>query len=358
MKKLIGISLLSLFILTGCDNDDEKNVELTSDEAKALVNNSADKIGDDVVSLIESDGTQAIMDFADLLENSAVIGGRVSEKAWTKEKLDLIIQYFVDGPAARVSNDDPMTFDDIKGLYEWNPETQDFDKEASEFFIVKFPTEGSQTNNAELKISQLEFVTIREVHADYVDEYELPTVIVGYVKVDDVTVIELDFSANWSSTGAPEKADVSLFVTPFTFQLDFDDTFDKSSLVSSSMLLGEESILAVDLTVEFETADKEEPVYFEGSVSYRDIKIAGNVDVRDIEDDADPNDFIDLALFAGDEKVGDIVFVLEEIEPGFEDYVPYVEYEDGSRDNLEDLLEPVIEDMEEFFAQFEEEDEF
>ncbi|WP_425392819.1 hypothetical protein [Ekhidna sp.] len=353
MKKLLGISLLGFFILTGCNNDEDREVDITSDEAKALVSSSVDKMGDDVVSLIESDGAKAIVDFAALLENSTVIGGRVNEKAWTKEKVDLIIQYFVNGPAARTSNDDPTSFDEIKGLYEWNPEVEDFDKSASDFFIVKFPTEGSQTNNAELKISQLEFVTIREVYDDFVDEYEVPSIIVGYVKVDDVTVVELDFEVNWSSIGSPEKADINLFVTPFTFELSFDDTFANSSSVLSRMFFDDDLIMELDLSVEFESQEKEEPVYFEGSVSYREIKIAGSVDIRNIEDDADPNDFIDLALFSGDTKVGDIVFVLEEIEPGFEDYVPYVEYEDGSKDNLEDLLEPVFEDMEDFFNEFE-----
>ncbi|SNT19869.1 hypothetical protein SAMN05421640_2807 [Ekhidna lutea] len=353
MKKLLGVLLLGLFILSGCNNDDEKNVDLTADDAKALVNNSADKLGDDVVSLVESDGAQAVIDFANLLEGSAVIGGRVSEKEWTKGRLNLIIQYFVNGPAARTSNDDVTSLEDIQGLYEWNPEIGDFDKAESEFFIVKFPTEGSETNNAELKISALEFVKITEDHGEYVDEYYLPSIIVGYVKVDETTVIELDFEVNWSSVGAPEKAEVSLFVSPFNFELSFDDTFAQKSSILSSISISDELIVAIDLSVEFESAEKEEPVYFEGSVTYRDLKIGGDVDVRDLPEDADPNDFINLALFSGDTKVGDIVFELEEIEPGFEDYVAYVEYSDGTKENLEDILEPVLQEIEETFEEFE-----
>ncbi|WP_421763317.1 hypothetical protein [Ekhidna sp.] len=352
MKKLLGALLLGLFVFTGCENDDEeKKTDLTAEEASALVHGSADKMGDDVVSLVESEGTQALVDFVKLLEGSEVIGGRVSQKEWTKERLNMIIQFFVNGPAARTDNTEPSTFDEIKGLYEWNPETMEFDKEASEFFIVKFPTEGSEVNNAELKISNLEFVTITETDGDIVDEYEVPAIIVGYLKVDDVTYIELDFEVNWSSTGFPEKADVTLLVKPFTFVLSFDDTFAKSASLLTSISLEESLVVGIDLTVEFETDAKEEPVYFEGSVSYRDLKIAGNVDITDIADDANPNDFIDLALFADDTKVGDIVFVLEEIEPGFEDYVAYVEYADGTRENLEEILEPVLLEIEEIFEE-------
>lgn len=352
MKKLLGALLVGLFVFTGCENDDEeKKTDLTVEEASALVHSSADKMGDDVVSLVESEGMQAMVDFVKMLEGSEVIGGRVSQKEWTKERLNLITQYFVNGPAARTNNAQPTTFDDIKGLYEWNPEIQDFDKEESEFFIVKFPTEGSEVNNAELKISDLQFVTIREVDGDIVDEYEVPSIIIGYLKVDDVTYIELDFEVNWSSEGFPEKADVSLLVKPFTFVLSFDDTFAKSASLLTSISLDNDLVVGVDLTVEFETDAKEEPVYFEGSVNYRDLKIAGNVDITDIAEDADPNDFINLTLFAGETKVGDIVFVLEEIEPGFEDYVAYVEYEDGSRENLEEILEPVLMEIEDIFEE-------
>lgn len=353
MKKLLGVSILGLFILSGC-NDDEaaKNVDLTAEDAKELVNGSTDNLGVDVVSLVESDGTQAIVDFANLLEGSQVIGGRVSQKEWTKGKLNLIIQYFVNGPAARTSNDEITSLEDIKGVYEWNPEIGDFDKGESEFFIVRFPTEGSETNNAELKISALEFVKIIEDNGEFVNEYYQPSIIVGYVKVDETTVIELDFEVNWTSVGAPEKANVSLFVLPFNFKLVFDDTFVQKSSILGSISINEELIVGVDLNVEFESAAKEKPVFFEGSVNYRDLKIVGDVDVRDIGEDADPNDFINLSLFSGDAKVGDIVFMLEEIEPGIEDYVAYVEYADGSRQNLEEILSPVLADIEEIFAEF------
>lgn len=353
MKKLFAASILGLFVLTGCQNDDEQTVDLTPEEASAAINATADKMGDDIIALVESDGAHALLDFANLVEGSAVIGGRKSQKAWTKERLDLIIQYFVNGPAARTNNTEPTSFDEIKGLYEWNPETQDFDKEASEYFIVKFPTEGSETNNAELKISQLEFVTITEDHGEFVDQYELPTVIVGYVKVDDVTLIELDFAANWSSTGNPEEAEVSFFIKPFTFVLDFKNTFANKTSLLTSISIDDEVIVGIDVEVTFESDAKENPLEFEGYVQYRDLKIVGNVDLSEITDDSDPNDYINLDLYSGNSKLGNIIFELEEVAPGFNDYVPYVKYADGSTENLEEIMEPVLAEIEELFVEFE-----
>ena len=44
--------------------------------------------------------------------------------------------------------------------------------------------------------------------------------------------------------------------------------------------------------------------------------------------------------------------MLEEVDGGFEDYVAYVEYSDGSKENLEEILEPVLAEIEAIFAEF------
>ncbi len=348
MKKLLVLLTLGLFVFTSCESDEEKGGDIDSNEAKALVDNSADAMEQDIVSLVESEGVNAIIDFADLLDGSEVINGRVDQSKWTKERLSLIAQYFVNGPAGRVNVDEPTSFDDIKGLYEWNPDIQDFDKEASEFFIVRFPAGESETNNAELKISELEFETIIEVYEDFVDEYEVPSKIEAYLKVDDVTLIELSYLVDWSENGNPEKADIELFVSPFTFSLSFEDALTKSSLLTS-VKKGDDIITQVDLDVTFEDETKEEVLLVEGSVQYRSLKIAGSIDPREIPEDGDPNEYIKLALYSNNDKVGDIVFVFEE-EVG--DYVAYVEYADGSREDLELILEPVLQEIEEIEDEF------
>lgn len=353
MKKLLVALIFGLFVLSGCQNDDDKNADLTTEEASAAINSAANELSDDIISIVESEGLNALMDLTLLLDGSQVIGGRVNERAWTKERVDLIIQYFVNGPAARTNNEGVTSFEDIKGLYEWNPELQDFDKEASEFFIVKFPTAESETNNAELKISDLQLVTVTDEEDDFVSEYEIPSVIIGYLKVDGETLVELNFEVDWSSTGDPEKADISLFISPFTFDLNFDDTFAKSASILASVSINNELIAGIDLDVEFETTDKESPVLLEGYVQYRGVKVQGNIDMTEIPEDANPNDYINLALYSNESKVGDIVFVLEEDDSGFDDYVAYVQYSDGTQENLEELLEPVFAEIESILSEFE-----
>ena len=349
MKKLFLLTLLGFFFFTSCEDEADSGTDLNSDDAKVLVDGTMSEMTTDIISLAESDGVEAMNDFVSLLNGNQVIIGRVSPKGWTKERLDLIAEYFIHGPASRTNTSGVTTFDSIKGLYEWNPDINDFDKAISDFFIIKFPTEGSNVNNAELKISELEFVTVIDEYDGFVDEYEVPSKIVGDLKVDDVAVIELFFLVDWSSNGLPEKAEVELFVTPFTFLLNFNDAITKSSLLTS-IRIDEEVITEIDVDVTFEDETKEGVLLVEGSVQYRTLKISGSVDPRDIPMDGDPNAYIKLALFAGDDKLGDIVFDFEE-EVG--DYVPYVVYNDGSRDLLEEILEEVFVEIEDILADWE-----
>lgn len=353
MKKLLIVSLTVLFVLSGCQNDDEQTIDLNSDEAKAVVDGAASSLADDVISLVESDGVNELMHLAQLLDDYSLIAGRKSQTAWTKDRLKTITQYFVNGPSARTGTAEPTTFDDIKGLYTWNFELEEFDVEESDFFIVRFPTEGSTTNNVEFKISNLEFETVTEVWEDFVDEYEVPSVIQASLKVDELVIVELSYDVKWTDDAMPEEADIALFIDPFTFILDFKNTFAKSTSLLTSVSINDEVIAAIDVDVTYETESKEEVNLVEGNVQYRGLKIQGNVDVREIGSDGNPNDFINLALYSDNSKVGDIIFVLEEDSDGFQDYVPYVQYADGSKDNLEEILMPVFDEINTILEEFE-----
>ncbi|WP_436517732.1 hypothetical protein [Ekhidna sp. To15] len=353
MKKLFFASVLVIFVLTGCTNDDEQSVDLTTEEGQELLDGSATSLTNDIISLVESEGVSELSHVVVLLNEYSLLNGRISQKNWTKERLKVIYQYFVEGPTTRVGNSSPTTFEEIKGLYTWNFDLQDFDVEESEFFIVKFPTEESNSNNAEFGITNLDFQTITEVWEDIVDEYEVPTVINGYLKVNNATIVELSYDVKWAGNGTPEVADVTLLIDPFRFVLNFRDTFTKSTSLLSSISINEDLITSIDVDVSYETESKEDPYLIEGNVQYRGLKIEGNVDAREIGLEGDPNDFINLALYSNNLKIGDIVFVLEEDSDGFQDYIPYVQYSDGTKENLEDILAPVFEEIEAIFIEFE-----
>ncbi len=349
MKKLVFISLAFLFALTGCQNDEELADGLSSEEAKAVLDESTTSLSNDIISLAESEGINELLHISELIEEYSIIGGRVSQKAWTKARLNNIIQQFVDGPAGRMGMSTPTSLEEIKGLFVWNSERGEFEVSESEFFIVQFPTEGSETNNAEFIISALEYVTIDG--GDWI--ITTPTHINASLKVDGVTLVELIYNVSWTENGTPEVADVSLLISPFTFVINFKDTFSKSTSLLSSLAINDELIVSIDVDVAYETESKLDPYLIEGNVQYRRLRIEGNVNAKEIGIDGNPNDFINLELYADNSKLGDVIFIQEEDADGYQDYVPYVLFLDGSQEKLEDILAPVFEEIEVLLAEFE-----
>jgi len=51
-----------------------------------------------------------------------------------------------------------------------------------------------------------------------------------------------------------------------------------------------------------------------------------------------------LTLSGENKEIGNIVFETEIVD-GFEETAPYIEYTDGTKENLEDVLQPVIDEL-------------
>lgn len=359
MKNVFSILLLTAIFLTSCGEDDgetDTNVDLTTEEASAAILETGELAAADLVSMTDSEGIAALNEFASLFADFDQFSGREEKQNWIKSKFKTISHYFVAGPAGRI-NEDEFVFDDIKGVYDWNPDIEDFDKtEESEFFIVNFPSEGSATNNAELKIIDLQFITVTETDewGSYTEDY--PTSVDGSLKVDGETYVSVKASASWSDDGAPIKGDIDLLVSPFTFTLEFDDSEATKISGSASLSKDDQKLMAVDLGIDFKSSEKEEPSAISGFVQYSNVKVAGDIDVAGYDENAydsngdmidgfDGSEYINLEVLIDDEKVGDI---------SFEEDIPYIIYLDGTKENLEELLESVIADMEEAFEDFEE----
>jgi len=330
MKKL-SILLLTLFVLSSCTDESETDIP-TADEASVVINETADQASVDIIDLIESDGVESIETALDFLFDSSEFNDIGISRDNERARILGIAKLFGQSPAARASEDDFP-----KGVYEWDNQEGDFVFiEEAEELILKFPSDDSETNNALFILSELAF-----------DVNELPTDLAATITVDETLMLDIDFRVNWSNDGFPETADIYVFVNPFTFDFNFNDTADKSSTLSASIAKGEEVIAAIDLVAHFKTAIKEIPSDIEGRMEYRDVKIAGSVDFdgADTSENGDPNEFIDLELFVKGDKIGDIIFILE--NDGTEEYYEaYVEYLDGTSESLEDILEDLLEEFE------------
>ena len=342
MKRLPFTILITLFsiVFYSCDKEDT-NTGLTSEEASAAINSNINEISADIVEMAESDGINGMID----LMESYIFTAREDDAVDVKLQISEIFQDFVTGPSEEVADDEVESFDDIKGLYVWNFETEMFDKSASAFFIVQFPTEESSTNNAEFKITQLELEEIIDEYYDgYVDEYLVPSLIEAQLKINEKVAISLDLNVDWSSDGYPNLANIALVVEPFTLTIGFDDLQTKSSSLLAMLKMNDKNILGIDVDLEFETELKEYLTVMEGDILYNNLRVKGRA--SDSEYNEDINESIDIEIFIDEEKAGDLVFIGD-------DEVPYIRYLDGTTEEIEILFEEAIEEIEEAIERIE-----
>lgn len=356
MKTIKSTLLIVLGLaLYSCD-DDKKEEVATPEEAKASMNQMAVSMEDDLVQMVNNDGVNALTELLDLVTetDSGPFSGRVKPEAKSSEiiaqRIKRLKNIFIPA-SARVNENVLFVFEDALGVYDYNFEIQDFElvEQGGDKVQVNFPTAESTTNNATLNLTDYADLLIIDEYDGWESYY--PTVLQADLSVDNETLVVLDLSANYSADGLPEKAEVSLTLLPFEFSMKFSDDVSTKSSVSYSMSKSGEKIMGSSLTVVYTSSDKEMLESLQGEVYYRSIALKGKLDVSKLDEEAefyDINDFIDLALYDGSTKIGDIVFEDDEWET-----IAYIEYADGSKELLEDLLAPVIEELEDFIMELE-----
>ena len=341
MKKLTFL-LTAIWLLSGCQKDDDAD-KISSVEAQAAIESMTVDMESDIIDLVQSEGIENLSALFDLTSVSTEFSDISVRQEDIKFRAVRMAKIFASTPNTRVSNESSNDF--IKGVYAWDVAEQDFIFiESSNNLELRFPSAGSETNNAIFILSQLAF-----------DINELPTAIEAQLHVDEVLMVDLSLTANWSSDGLPESANISLFVKPFTFALSFDNTADTQSSLYASIEKSDELIASIELLVKYSTAAKEFPKHIAGTITYRGIAVKGEIDIQAAltSQSGNPNDFITIKVFSNDVKIGNVVFVEEEYEEdGYTSfgYVPYLKYNDGTKISLEDLFEDMFLSLEEDLA--------
>lgn len=357
MNKIsLFLSASCLIILASCGGEDEQpsanETEVPAAEAKATLSMMSDNMKGDVVSITQSEGVEAVLDLLGLFSEGFFEEGRTlttgDGKFLIREKARMAKQLMVPGSVRSLEDDGSFDFESALGVYEWHAEKQEFVFEAGgEAIIVRFPTKGSATNNAILKVSAYEEVLIE--HEGERSYY--PSQIAANLVVDEEELVKLLVEIGWTTEGEPESADISLLLKPYTFTIAFDDKGALSSRLEASIDKQDEAVVAASVEVHYASANRKDVELIEGFVSYLDLRMEGDIDVPalDESEDGDPNDYVHLSLFASGKKLGHVIFIKEEIEGGLEDWVPYIQYNDESVEKLEDILKPVLEEAEAFF---------
>jgi hypothetical protein len=359
MQKLLNVATLILLVgLSACNKDEENpSGQLSKAEAQAKINAFSTTATDDLQDLASSEGLEAIVDLSNLVDSDDPFGGRLSAdkkrlKTFFRAKGHLFRTILDKNYSAqgRTKGEEPFDFEAHTGVYEWNANIEQFEKTGSDDIIrILFPTEGSSTNNAEFQLLAYEEVEVYD--AEWGETMYEPTVLQAALLVDDAEVASLDLNIEWDEEGFPITADLTAEVVPFKANVSFDVSASNKNTLSASLLRGQETLFSTSVEVLYSGTDKSEEDLktISGHVQLIDLKLEGTIDVEGmdtVEEEPDLNDFIDLTLSADNKKIGDIIFETEIVD-GYEESVAYIQYADGTKEKLEDVLQPVIDKLEE-----------
>ncbi len=345
---------LALFVFA-CESEKNETDPLSSTDAKASMAEMADDLNVDLVEMTNSEGADALVSLVDIMSEDDYyyegnVNASIASPSLAKIKIKKLENAFI--PAvARVKTDGDEIYDDgiSWGIYTYNFDTDELELVSSDvdYLEINFPIEGSTTNNSSLRIDTYEEEKFED--EEWGDVYYSPTAIVGNLKVDGEKIVALDLSASYTEDGNLIQTAISLTVDVFQYDLKLSDKESKASSGSVTVSKGDESIVGASVNLVFEDSDKEELLSGSGQVSYRTTVLKGDiVDFDDEMSETDINDYFNLTLYQGESKIGDIVWVGSEDEGDF-----YIVYADDSKELLEDLLAPVLDEVEDFIMEIE-----
>jgi hypothetical protein len=348
--KLLSVGALSLLLgFTACDKDDDKpSGQLSKTEAKSEINAFNSKAKTDLQDLADANGLEAVQDFFELVNHDDPFGRIGTEKgkvrAFLRDKGREFRSVFAPSSITKGRTaEGAFDFEGNTGIYEWNAEIEEFELTGQSNIIrIKFPAEGSATNNAELKLSAFEEIEV--IDEETGESYYEPTILDASIDVDGDEVAALSLDMEYDDAGFPVVADISLSVTPFTASLTVNASAATSSSIAVSLKQGSDVIVGTSMTVKYKSSSKSEEDLssLEGYVQFSSLKLQGTVDLT--SSSTNFNDFVKLSLHSNNKKVGDIVF---ETVNGQE--TPFIKYGDGTKEKLEDALKPVVDEIDALF---------
>lgn len=342
-QKLSVFSLALLMALTACNNDDEDNGQLSKSEAQGKISSFNSSATADLQALSDTEGLEAVKEFFALVDQDDPFGKIGTDqkkiKSFLQTKGREFRSVFAPASISGRTNGEGFDFDANKGVYEWNFVEQVFEKtDESTIISIKFPTEGSETNDAEL---QLTAYTEQFIDDEFGGSYE-PTLLEAAIRVNGAEKASLELEIAYDDAGFPVAADITLAVAPFAANLSFDNSGSTTSSLSVSLTKSNETIVATSVTVKYTDSSKSEESLskIEGYVQLKNMKLQGIVDLTN-DNPETLNDVVKLAVYIDSKKVGDVVFVTVD---GTDE--AYLQYADGTKEKLDVVFEPVISELE------------
>lgn len=338
-NKLVALLLALTFITTSCDDDKET---LNKEQAQEAFSSANTDFAGALERIQSNPGFTALENLNSLAGSSSVLPFR--QTTATKKDPRVLARQIIASlkniatagstKNTRTQGDEAFDFEENKGIYDWNPNVGDFVQSGNSSIIeLRFPTEGSSTNNATFKLFDYDEVATPEG-----DEAYSPTLIDATLAIDGTQVAALDAIAEYVSDGTdtPTFADITYTVGAFSVDLDFNDKNTNSTSFSQVLREGNTTLLGWGITAVYNSAEKIEDDLksIEGFFQIMNVRfnISATQPTGPVED---INEVINITITVDGADAGRVVIG--------EDGEPYVEFTDGSRVLLADIFVAVEE---------------
>ncbi len=223
-------------------SDKKKNEEtystLTIEQHKEKFVDSGLEVVNDLKDLSNLSGIHALNDFFILWDDQPksapiYLSHLKSLSAFSKQENGLMLKA-TRGEEYLFSED----YDDIKGVYTFNASTREFEKTPGEDIICKFPIGDSESNNGELSLTNLEFIT-KTYSIQEGATVEQPTSFKVILKGGTAQLMAFDFAAAYDSKGFPtsiseiftiDAFEVKTLIVRSNSEISFNQSFKKSNI--------------------------------------------------------------------------------------------------------------------------------
>lgn len=345
--RLSTILLSGLLLFTACEKDETESLSAT--DAKASLASVDAELSVELENFANAEGFKALETLSSLTNSGSIFTtARVKEARKNPNtyvrKAIANFQHMISEPSAsnRTQGDEPFNYNENKGVYTWNPQTESFGSPTQSNIIeIRFPTEGSTTNNAVFRLTDYE-----EVSTPLGDELYSATVIEATLDINNVKQASLSAEVTYRNDGTdePNFADISYFVNPYTLDIDLDDTKPSESSFSQYLSKGDDKLIGWDLTATYQGAKNETNITkLEGNVQLGSVIF--NIVITPPADQTatdDLNDYIDISVSVDGKAAGQIVWVTE---AGDDEPTPYVQFNDGSKQALSEIFDSLGESV-------------
>jgi len=346
-KLILSFFLLGTALILSSCGDDEPG-KASKEEVKAALQTANDQVSADLNSFTTSSGYGAMNQLSGLTDQSNPFGrksARKREQAIENLKAGVYAFRGILNHATRqgrVSSDEPFDFESNAGTYEWNFQEEIFVRTGdSEIIEISFPTEGSETNDAEFKMTAYE-----EIATPNGDEAYSPTVIMASIEVDGTKELELNAEVQYGDEDQPVKGDIYYFVNPFALEVSFDDTKSKSTSFSETLSKSGKVLIGFGASVTFNDATKDESAVSSASGYIQLLELKFVMSAKMSQTAEDINDIVKITIKVKNKEGGRIVL---EQDATTGEYLPYIKYTDGSTELLSDVLQDLSLELESLF---------